>query len=104
MWFLRRTFRISWTEKKTKEEVLRLTDTDRLLLRPIRKRQMEFFGHLNRHDGQEKLLLHGKMEGRRARSRQPQTFMDSLSRFINRPNKSLSKLDIYMTAERNGNS
>ncbi|GFR88507.1 UDP-glucuronosyltransferase 2A1-like [Elysia marginata] len=88
MWFLRRIFRISWTEKKTNEKVLRLTDTDRSLLRLFRKRQMEFFGHIYGHDGLEKLMLH--VEGRRARGRQRQTFMDSLSRFINTPNKSLS--------------
>ncbi|GFS22483.1 retrovirus-related Pol polyprotein [Elysia marginata] len=77
MWFLRRNFRISWTEKKTNEEVLRLTDTDRSLLRLLRKRQMEFFGHINRHGGLEKLMMHGKVEGRRARGIQRQTFMDS---------------------------
>ncbi|GFS07289.1 RNA-directed DNA polymerase from mobile element jockey [Elysia marginata] len=32
MWFLRRTFIISWTEKKTNQEVLRLAETDRSLL------------------------------------------------------------------------
>ncbi|GFS15491.1 eukaryotic translation initiation factor 3 subunit F [Elysia marginata] len=99
MWFVRRIFRISWTEKKTNEEVLRLTNTDRSLLRLLRKRQMEFSGHINRHDGLEKLMLHGKVEGRRARGRQRQTFMDSLSRFINTPSKSQSKLDIFRQTE-----
>ncbi|GFR98524.1 retrovirus-related Pol polyprotein LINE-1 [Elysia marginata] len=86
-------------KKKTNEEVLRLTDTDRSLLRLLRKRQMEFFGQINRHDGLEKLMLHGKVEGRCARGQQRQTFMDSLSRFINTPNKSLSKLDIFRQTE-----
>ncbi|GFS20846.1 eukaryotic translation initiation factor 3 subunit F [Elysia marginata] len=99
MWFLRRIFRTSWTEKKTEEEVLRLTDTNRSLLRLIRKKQMEFFGKINRHDGLEKLMLHGKVEGRSARGRQRQTFMDILSRFFNTPNKSLSKLDIFRQSE-----
>ncbi|GFR87303.1 hypothetical protein ElyMa_002490000, partial [Elysia marginata] len=44
-------------------------------------------------------MLHGKVEGRHARGRQRQTFMDSLSRFINTPNKSLSKLDIFRQTE-----
>ncbi|RUS88370.1 hypothetical protein EGW08_003882 [Elysia chlorotica] len=69
MWFLRRIFRISWTERKTNEEVLHLHGTDRSLLQMIRKRQMEFLGHINRHDGLEKLMLHGKVEGKRARGR-----------------------------------
>ncbi|GFS16781.1 eukaryotic translation initiation factor 3 subunit F [Elysia marginata] len=99
MWLLRRIFRIAWTEKKTNEEVLRLAETDRSLLRLIRKRQMEFFGQINRHDGLEKLMLHGKVEGRRARGRKRQTFMNSLSRFINTSNKSLSKLEILRQTE-----
>ncbi|GFS03955.1 eukaryotic translation initiation factor 3 subunit F [Elysia marginata] len=97
MWFLRRIFRILWTEKKTNEEVLRLTDTDRSLLRLLRKRQMEFCGHIN--DGLEKLMLHGKVEGRRARGATTTFFMDSLLRFINTSNKSLSKLDIFRQTE-----
>ncbi|GFR73748.1 retrovirus-related Pol polyprotein LINE-1 [Elysia marginata] len=90
MWFLERIFRILWTEEN---KVLRLAETDRSLLRLIRKRQMECFGYINRHDGLEKLtlMLHGKVEGRRARGRQRQTFIDSLLRFINTSNKSLSK-------------
>ncbi|GFR58007.1 RNA-directed DNA polymerase from mobile element jockey [Elysia marginata] len=85
MWFLRRIFRISWTQKKTNEEVLRLTDTDRSLLRLLRKRQMEFFGHVNKHNGLEKR----------------ETGMHSLLRFINTQKKSLSKLDIFrQTADR----
>ncbi|RUS78482.1 hypothetical protein EGW08_013770 [Elysia chlorotica] len=99
MWFLRRIFRISWTEKKTNEEVLHLHGTDRSLLQMIRKRQMEFLGHRNRHDGLEKLMLHGKVERKRARGRQRQTFMDSLSRFINTWNKNLSKLEISRRTE-----
>ncbi|GFS00604.1 eukaryotic translation initiation factor 3 subunit F [Elysia marginata] len=93
----RRTFRISKTEKKTNEEVLRLAATDRSLLRLIRKRQIrEFFGHINRHESLEKLMLLGKVEGRRARGRQRQTSMDSLPRFINTSNKSL---DIFRRTE-----
>ncbi|RUS81065.1 hypothetical protein EGW08_011184 [Elysia chlorotica] len=99
MWFLRRIFRISWTERKTNEEVLHLHGTDRSLLQMIRKRQMEFLGHINRHDGLEKLMLHGKVEGKRARGRQRQTFMDSLSRFTNASNKNLSKLEIFRRTE-----
>ncbi|GFS15495.1 eukaryotic translation initiation factor 3 subunit F [Elysia marginata] len=60
---------------------------------------MEFSGHINRHDGLEKLMLHGKVEGRRTRGRQRQTFMDSLPRFINTPSKNLSKLDIFRQTE-----
>ncbi|GFR67726.1 hypothetical protein ElyMa_000258300 [Elysia marginata] len=44
-------------------------------------------------------MLHGKVEGRRARGRQRQTFKDSLSRFIKKSNDSLSRLDIFRQTE-----
>ncbi|GFR73988.1 hypothetical protein ElyMa_002151500 [Elysia marginata] len=84
---------------REENEVLRLTDTDRSLLRLLRKRQMEFFSHKNRRDGLEKLMLHESVEGRHTRGRQRQTFIDSLSRFINTLNESLPKPDIFRQTE-----
>ena len=46
MWFIRRMLRISWTEKKPNVNVLREGNVQRLLLKTIRKRQMEFLGHV----------------------------------------------------------
>ena len=46
MWFIRRMLRISWTEKKTNVNVLREGNVQRSLLKTIRKRQMEFLGHV----------------------------------------------------------
>ncbi|GFR58509.1 hypothetical protein ElyMa_005362700 [Elysia marginata] len=79
--------------EESKRRSLAPDDTNRSLLRLLSKRQMEFFRHINRHNSLEKLILHGKVEGRCARGRQQQTFVDSLSPFISTPSKSLSKLD-----------
>ena len=46
MWFIRRMLRISWTEKKPNVNVLREGNVQRSLLKTIRKRQMEFLGHI----------------------------------------------------------
>ena len=46
MWFIRRMLRISWAEKKTNVNVLREGNVQRSLLKTIRKRQMEFLGHV----------------------------------------------------------
>ena len=46
MWFLRRVMSISWTEHNSNEGVLRRAGTERILLNSIRKRQMEFSGHV----------------------------------------------------------
>ena len=53
MWFIRRMLRISWTEKKPNVNVLREGNVQRSLLKTIRKRQMEFLGHVCRCRGLE---------------------------------------------------
>ena len=78
MWFIRRMLRISWTEKKPNVNVLREGNVQRSLLKTIRKRQMEFLGHLCRRRGLEFLSLTVKVEGKRDRGKQRITFLDSL--------------------------
>ena len=78
MWFIRRMLRISWTEKKPNVNVLREGNVQRSLLKTIRKRQMEFLGHLCRRRGLEFLSLTGKVEGKCDRGKQRITFLDSL--------------------------
>ena len=78
MWFIRRMLKISWAEKKTNVNVLREGNVQRSLLKTIRKRQMEFLGHVCRRRGLEFLSLTGKVEGKRDRGKQRITFLDSL--------------------------
>ena len=66
MWFYRRMLKIPWTARVTNEEVLRRVNQERSLLRTIRKRQMEFLGHVIRREKIEYLYLTGMIEGRRA--------------------------------------
>ena len=79
MWFIRRMLRISWTEKKPNINVLRVGNVQRSLLKTIiKKRHMEFLGHVCRRRGLEFLSLTGKVEGKRDRGKQRITFLDSL--------------------------
>ena len=78
MWFLRRMLRIPWTARMTKEMVIELAGVGRDLMAEVRKRQLKVFGHKLRHDGLEKDVFLGKIEGRRARGRQRITFGSSL--------------------------
>ena len=48
--------RISWTEKKSNEEVMEMAGYKRSLLKTITKRQRQFFGHINRASGLEKQI------------------------------------------------
>ena len=81
MWFLRKMLRVSWTEKKTNDAVLDDAGVKRSLVRTIRKRQLQFVGHLNRHKGFEHLALTGKIEGVRSRGRQRTKYLDSLNKW-----------------------
>ena len=53
----------------------------RSLIKTIRKRQLQFLGHLNRHKGLEHLALTGKIDGNRSRGRQRIKFLDSLNKW-----------------------
>ena len=88
MWFLRRLLRISWKEKKSNEAVLVEAGVGRSLIKTIRKRQMQFLGHLNRHKGLEHLALTGKIEGKRGRGRPRVTYLESLNRWVTGKNQS----------------
>ena len=79
MWLLRRLLRVPWTAKKSNEEVLKMANCERGLIKAIRKRQLEFLGHICRKGEIEHLTLTGKIEGKRARGRQRTTFLDSLN-------------------------
>ena len=92
MSYIRRIKSIPWTEKKANKEVMEMAGFKRSLLKTIRKRQLQFFGHINRADGLEKQILSGKICGTKSRGRQRTKYKDSLNNFITRkesPNNEL---------------
>ena len=84
MWYIRRIMRISWTEKKSNEEVMEMSGYKRSLLNTIRKRQLQFLGHIKKVDGLEKQILSGKICGTKSRGRQRKKYTDSLNDFVTR--------------------
>ena len=78
MWFYRRMLKISWTDRVSNEEVLRRVDMPRTMLKDIRRRQMNFVGHVLRKEKLEHLCLTGKVEGRRSRGRQRIKYLDTI--------------------------
>ena len=92
IWFIRRIMRISWTEKMSNEEVMSKSGYTRTLLKTIRKRQLEFFGHINRTDGLEKQLLCGKISGKRSIGRQRTKYTDSLNNFTTKKQSPINDL------------
>ena len=79
MWFLRRMQRIPWTARKTNDQVLQETNESRKLIREIRRRQSNFFGHVMRRNGLENLVTTGKIEGKRTRGGQRSKYLDGLT-------------------------
>ena len=51
-------------------------------MKTIRKRQIEFFGHVMRKEGLEELMLTGRVNGKRSRGRQRLTYLESLSKWM----------------------
>ena len=80
IWFIRRIMKVSWTEKKTNEEVMRMAGYSRSLLNTINERRLKFFGHIMRSDGLEKCLMLGKIPGKKSRGRQRTKYTDNLNK------------------------
>ena len=75
MWLYRRMLRVSYKDHITNEEILRRVGEKRGLLNMVKKRKMEYFGHLVRSEGFQRLLLDGKIEGTRRRGAQRRTWV-----------------------------
>ena len=78
MWLCRRMLRISWKEHKTNGEVLHKMKTKRLLSNTIKKRKYQYFGHIIRGDGIQRLLMEGRINGRRGRGRPRTMWTDNI--------------------------
>ena len=68
--------RISWTEHRTNEEVLKKIEEKRSLMDIIRTRQKSWIGHILRGNSLQREIMEGRMEGKRVKVRPRQKFMD----------------------------
>ena len=81
--------KVTWYSHTTNDDVLRRAGCEKSLLVTIRKRQLEFFGHVMRKEGLEELFITGKIEGRRDRGRQRLTYLDSMAKWTGVPKEEL---------------
>ena len=84
MWCHRRMLKLSWTERKTNEEVLQMASAERNIIATIRSRQMKFLGHVMRRGELEDLSITGKLDGKRPKGRPRFTFMEKLKKLVNK--------------------
>ena len=75
----RRMLRIPWTAKKSNMEVLQQADANRDLLHCVRKRKLQYFGHVARQrESLEKDITLGMISGNRRRARPRTSWMSNI--------------------------
>lgn len=80
MWCYRRMLRISWTQKIRNDTVLQRVHTSRKMMLLIKKRKIEYLGHVLRHDRYRllQLIMMGKVEGRRRAGRRRKSWLRNI--------------------------
>ena len=78
MWIYRRMLKISWTDKISNKEVLRRANANRQLMKTIQQRSLQFFGHLVRRNNIHRVLIEGKINGKRGRGGPITTWVNNI--------------------------
>ena len=89
-WCWRRLLRVPWTARRSNQSILKEISPEYSLERLMLKLKLQYFGHLMwRADTFEKILMLGKIEGRRRMGRQRMRWLDGITESTD---MSLSKL------------
>ena len=90
LWCWKRLFRVPWTERRSKQSILKEINTECSLEGLVLKLKFKYLGQLmGRADSLEKTLMLKKIGSRRRRGQQRRRQLDAI---INSMDKSLSKL------------
>ena len=76
--------RISWTERTTDERVLERLGFRAKVANIVKTRKLKYFGHLQRHDTQQRRLMEGRVDGRRPRGRPRKMWVDNIAHWTGR--------------------
>ena len=80
LWCWRRLLRVPWTARRSNQSVLKEISPEYSLEGLMLKLKFQYFGHLMRRtDSLEKILMLGKIEGRRRRGRQRMRWLDGIT-------------------------
>ena len=90
LWCWRRLLRVPWTARRSNQSILKEINPEYSLEGPMLKLKLQYFGHLiRRTDSLEKILMLGKIEGRRKMGQQRMRWLYGI---IDLMDMSLSKL------------
>lgn len=80
MWAYRRILRISWVDRITNVEVLQRLGKNTEILNTIKKRKLEYLGHIMRHERYRimQLIMQGKIQGKRSIGRRKTSWLRNL--------------------------
>ena len=80
LWCWRRLFRVSWTARRSNQSILKEINPGYSLEGLMLKLKLQYFGLLmQRADSLEKILMLGKIVGRRRRGQQRMRWLDSIT-------------------------
>ena len=80
LWCWRRLLRVPWTARRSNQSILKEISPGCSLVGLMLKLKLKYFGHLmQRADSFEKILMLGKIEGRRRRGRQRMRWLDGIT-------------------------
>ena len=78
MWCRRRILKIKWTDRISNEIVLETVGEERKLIGVIQNRKRKWVAHSIRHNKLFRLVLEGRMQGKRSRGRKRIMMLDSV--------------------------
>ena len=80
LWCWRRLLRVPWTARRSNQSILKEFSPGCSLEGLMLKLKLQYFGHLMRRvDSLEKILVLGKIEGRRRRGQQRMRWLDGIT-------------------------
>ena len=80
LWCWRRLLRVPWTARRSNQSILKEMSPECSLEGLMLKLKLQYFGHLMRRaDSFEKILMLGKIEGRRRRGQQRMRWLDGIT-------------------------
>ena len=80
LWCWRRLLRVPWTARRSKQVILKEISPECSLEGLMLNMKLQYFGHLTRRaDSFGKILMLGKIEGRRRRGRQRMRWLDCIT-------------------------